>query len=234
MGQDSQVFEIIFYAAVAAFMIFWLRSVLGRRTGHERTRQDTYTSRESLPTQTPKSEGNAKPIEGTADEADMPVDPIETVAPAGSALNQTLTEIQIADRNFKVDQFVAGARGAYEMIVKAFASGDRETLKPLLSSEVYDSFVSAIEAREASGEQHHFEFVRIRDARITDASLKKRIATLTVNFEAQIIQAVKSADGEILSGDPETPVTVLDIWTFERDLKSKKPDWLLIDTDTGE
>lgn len=235
MGQDYQVIEILLFAAVAAFMFFWLRSVLGRRTGHERSRRDVVTQRESLPTP-PKAKGEAPatPAEVGPEEDSRPLSPIERVAPSGSALNQTLTEIQIADRNFDVDRFIAGARGAYELIVKAFADGDRDTLKPLLSEEVFTSFSAAIAAREADTDSHHFEFLKIRDARITDASLNGRTAELTVSFEAQILKSVTSANGELVSGDPDTPVTVLDIWTFARDIRSKKPDWLLVNTDTGE
>ena len=236
MGQEYQIFEVLFFAVIAAFILFRLRSVLGRRTGHERPRRDPFAAREGLssPQNTPADEKAAAGPEANTPGSDDDVDQgLEAVAPAGSRLNQTLTEIQIADRNFDIEQFLAGARGAYELIVKAFAAGDKEALQPLLDEEVFASFCEVIDGREARGETVDFEFVGIREAKITDASLEGRTAELTVSFESQIIQAVKSGSGDLIAGDPDTVVTVIDVWSFARDVKSKKPDWLLVGTGAG-
>ena len=235
MGQEYQIIEILFFAIIAAFVVLRLRSVLGRRTGHERPPRDPFAARDSL--STPRTNTNEDQASANSNRESNETEPLESgveaVAPAGSKLNQTLTEIQIADRSFDVDHFLGGARSAYEMIVTAFAQGDTETLRPLLADDVFQSFQDVIEDRKSRGETVHFEFVGFREARISDATLEGRTAELTVTFESQIIQAVKSADGEVLSGDPDTVVTVVDVWTFSRDLKSKGPEWLLIGTDAG-
>src|SRR6267154_2405935 len=114
---------------IAVVIFLRLRSVLGRRTGTERP---------------PVERDEAKPEVETAaiDEK------IRTLAPAGSMLNEGLKAIAAADRSFDPDAFLAGARAAYEMIVTAFAEGDRKTLRNLFSREVNDGFVAAIAQRE--------------------------------------------------------------------------------------
>ncbi len=239
MSELLDIYSIIFLVlAVAIF--FRLRSVLGRRTGNERQPFDPYSSREA---ETRKSGGNdnvitlprgadsAQPSEAT----DHPDDErIERVAPEGSALYTALRTILSADSTFDPAQFVVGARGAYEMIVTAFAAGDRKALKPLLSRDVYDGFQSAISDRESRGETVESTFVGIDKAAIVEAAMKDKIAQVTVRFHSQLISATKDKEGRIIDGDPNKVAEVTDIWTFSRDTRSRDPNWKLIATESAE
>lgn len=235
MGEDYHLIEILFMAAIAVFLGLWLRQVLGRKTGNER-RRDPFAAREQVAAPSAKEKGaealvGPRARTGTKDEKGSR---IGSIAPEGSALNKALTDIQGADRQFDVDRFVAGAKSAYQMIVEAFSSGDKDALKPLLTDEVYAHFVTAIDGRARRGETVEFKFVGVKDARITGAKLEGRHAEVTVTFETEIITSTKNKDGAVVSGDPSTVVNVIDIWTFSRDVKTKGPDWILSSTDTAE
>jgi len=227
-------------ALVAAIVLFLrLRSVLGRRTGSERPPSDPFTRREaprgspdkvvSLPRR-PVEREEAKPEVETAaiDEK------IRTLAPAGSMLNEGLKAIVTADRTFDPDAFLTGARAAYEMIVTAFAEGDRKTLRNLLSREVNDGFVSAIAEREQRQEKIEFKFVGIDKAEITEASLKGDTAQLTVRFLSKLISATHDKTGTVIDGDPVHVSDVTDIWTFAREVSARDPNWKLIATESVE
>jgi predicted lipid-binding transport protein (Tim44 family) len=156
------------------------------------------------------------------------------VAPAGSALQDPLVAIAKADPSFDPQQFIAGAKGAYEMIVTAYAEGDRKALKPLLSKDVYDGFVAAIGQRESRGETMEFKFVGIDKAEITDAALKNGSAQVTVRFLSKLISATHDSGGEVIDGDPVHVSDVTDIWTFAREAASRDPNWKLVATESIE
>jgi predicted lipid-binding transport protein (Tim44 family) len=234
MGDNFQLIEIVFLAAVAIFVLLRLRQILGRKTGNER-RRDPFAAREVAAPLNGKERGAAQPKA-----AERPVvgddkrSRLARIAPEGSALHQALTQIQAADRQFDVDRFVSGARAAYQMIVEAYNKGDKAALKPLLSEEVLAHFSTAIDGRARRGETLEYRLVSIKDARITGAKIEGREAEITVTFEAEIVTAVKNGAGEVVSGDPSTIVNVIDIWSFSRDVKAKGPDWILSGTDTAE
>ncbi len=225
---------------VAAVAIFWkLRSVLGTRTGRERPPFDPYTKRDdkagaAAPTETndnvvalPRS---GRPTAGQAEPA--PGGRIDALAPAGSALNQALRTIVSADRSFDADHFVTGARQAYEMVVGAFAAGDRGTLEMLLAPEVYEGFAAAISEREQRGETMETTFVGIDKADIVEAQLRNGSAQITVRFSAQLISVTRDRAGTVVDGDPARVVSNTDVWTFARDLRSRDPNWKLIATES--
>jgi predicted lipid-binding transport protein (Tim44 family) len=231
MTDGFQLFEILVLAALAAFVIYRLRSTLGKRTGHERPRPNPYAARD-----------NSGEAEAARDNGERVMPPrgeddarraARAVAPEGSALAQALTEIQLADRNFDPEHFAEGARQAYEMIVTAFAEGDRRTLRQLTDDAVYAEFDSALTAREAAGERVETTFVGISSAKITDARLVDRIAEVTVKFVSELISVTKNADGAVIKGDPTAVRQVRDIWTFARDTRSHDPNWLLVGTATA-
>jgi predicted lipid-binding transport protein (Tim44 family) len=230
-------------ALVAAIVLFLrLRSVLGRRTGSERPPFDPFTRREaprrtpagsdkvvSLPRrQVEREEAKPEPVTGAIDEK------IKTLAPAGSMLSEGLKAIAAADRSFDPDAFLTGARGAYEMIVTAFAEGDRKTLRNLLSREVNDGFIAAIAGREQRQEKIEFRFVGIDKAEITEASLKGETAQLTVRFLSKLISATRDKTGAVIDGDPVHVGDVTDIWTFAREITARDPNWKLIATESVE
>jgi predicted lipid-binding transport protein (Tim44 family) len=168
----------------------------------------------------------------------MPADnvvPLPGVArPAAAApadpLTRGLLDIKLADRGFEDEHFVTGAKSAFEMIVTAYAAGDRATLKPLLGDDVFSAFDGGIRAREEAKQTTSFTFVGFKDARITQAALKGRMADVTVTFNAQYISATLDANGAVVEGDTKSVRDVTDVWTFERDVRANDPNWHLVAT----
>jgi len=217
--------------ALAIFLVVLYRliSVLGSKTGNERP---PFTHRDA------ESDGNVITLPGTrreeAAQADVPVKTaFDKLAPAGSALAKALTDIRDADSQFEPDHFLSGCRAAYEIIVTAFAAGDRKSLKPLISSDVYKSFDGAITERESQGKSLESNFVGVEKAEIVDAALKQKIAEVTVKFVSEVISVTKNADGAVIEGDPTTVRKITDIWTFARDTRSSNPNWKLVGTASG-
>jgi predicted lipid-binding transport protein (Tim44 family) len=239
MNGFVDIYTIIFL--VLAVVIFLrLRSVLGRRTGSERPPFDPFSRRGAQPTRAGEDKVISlprRPAEReeprSESEATAADERIKTIAPVGSTLSDGLRAIAAADRSFDPDGFLTGARAAYEMIVTAFAEGDRKMLRQLLSREVYDGFVSAISQREARQEKIEFKFVGIDKADITDAALKSGMAQITVRFLSKLISATHDKSGAVIDGDPVHVGDVTDIWTFARDVNSRDPNWKLVATEAG-
>ncbi|MDQ8732651.1 Tim44/TimA family putative adaptor protein [Bradyrhizobium sp. LHD-71] len=236
------IYTIIFLA-LAVFIFLRLRSVLGQRTGSERPPYDR-PARDVLQGRGgDASRGdNVVPIPGTIiDQAPLaPADPAPTserwkgTAEPGSDLARGLDGIAKEDSSFDPKHFVAGAKGAYEMIVMAFAQGDRRTLKDLLSPEVFESFDGAIREREQRGERMERKFVGIDKAEIVGADLRGRVASLTVRFVSQMISVTSDKAGAVVDGSPESITDVTDVWTFSRDMASRDPNWRLVGTEGGQ
>ena len=224
---------ITMFFLVAEVLSFWqLRSVLGRRTGNEKPPYDPYTAREA---QTQLGENDDSKVvtlpKREVTEENRFAD-IDAAAPVGSKANDGLRQILERDPNFNAKQFMQGARSAYEMIVMGFAEGDRNTLRSLLSSEVFEGFDSVITEREQRGEVTKSTFVGINKAEFTDAGVSGNEAYVTLKIESQLISATYSADGNLVDGDPESVGDVNDVWTFARDLRSKDPNWKLVATES--
>ena len=232
MGSFDLITFLFFIAAVIVFL--QLRSVLGRRTGHERPPFDPYASRREATEKAdgsvvtlPRREGQAAPTAEALGAADAHAKP-------GTPLNEGLRTIIVADPAFDAKEFVNGAKLAYEMIVIAFASGDRKTLKNLLSRDVYDGFVAAINEREANGEVVKSSFVGVDKAEIVHAEMKGTEANVTVRIVSQLISATYDRDGKIIDGNAEDVGEVVDVWTFARDSRSRDPNWKLIATESED
>ncbi len=227
-------FDILLLAMIAAFIILRLRSVLGRRTGHERPPRNPYRHRSAVDrTATSANDGNVVTLPGRKRENVQTAGKtaaIEPFAPSGSPLARGLQRIQGADPAFDPASFLQGAKAAYEMIVTAFAEGDRKTLKPLLGKTVYETFEAAITDREQRGLTVETTLVGIDKAELTAADLRGRIAEITVKFVSEMISATKNADGAVVEGDPTSVRRVSELWTFERDVKSADPNWCLVGT----
>lgn len=226
---------------IAVFILFRLRSVLGKRTGNERPPFDPYSKPEQTNEQA-NGQDNVIPLPNQSDpSAEMAQEPVQSgdvvidkVAPEGSALNSALKQILSVDRSFEPQEFLQGARAAYEMIVMAFADGDKKALKNLLSRDVYEGFVGAIEDREKRGESIESTFVGIDKAEIVEAALKGSTAQVTVKIHSQLISATRDKAGEVVDGDPAKVTEVVDIWTFARDTTSRDPNWKLVATESAE
>jgi predicted lipid-binding transport protein (Tim44 family) len=232
------IYTIIFLA-LAVFIFLRLRSVLGQRTGRERPPYDPYSARD--PVRSPASDKVvALPVRG-AEPAAQPAEPAEPpgerwkgVAEQGSAVATGLDAIVVEDKEFDPKHFLAGARAAYEMIVTAFAEGDRRNLKNLLSREVYDGFESAIREREGRGETTETRFVSIDKAEITGAELRGKTAQITVRFVSQLVSVTHDRTGAVIDGSPEKVTEVTDVWTFAHDISSRDPNWKLVATEAGQ
>jgi predicted lipid-binding transport protein (Tim44 family) len=225
----------LLFLVIAVVIFLRLRSVLGRRTGNERPRYDPYsapdangkTVRDNIVTLPRGGEPVRAPE--ALDEATF-ARRLKDIAPADSDVGQKLSAIAQVDRSFDPKHFMEGARAAYEMIVSAFAHGDRKSLKQLLSREVYDSFSAAIDEREKAGETVDFNFVGISKAEITDAEISGKAAHITVKFVSELITATRNKAGEVVDGDASRIREVTDIWTFARETSTRDPNWRLVAT----
>lgn len=229
------IYTIIFLA-LAVFIFLRLRNVLGQRTGSERPPYDRAARNVVHGVQ---DNHNVVPIPGAiidqaplAPAADVvpPTDRWKGIAEPGTPLAQGLDAIAAQDSSFDPRHFVSGARSAYEMIVLAFANGDRRSLKDLLSSEVYESFDAAIKEREKREQKTETRFVSIDRAELVNADVRDRSAQLTVRFVSQMISVTRDKDGTIVEGNPDKVADITDVWTFARDVTSRDPNWKLVGT----
>lgn len=202
-----QVLELIIFAGLAAIVLYQLYSVLGRRVGRQ-------------PEDTPAAAG--RPAQTAP--LDRPLDPIED----GVALTG-LAAVRAADPSFDLTRFLGGAKSAYEMVVRAFAAGDRATLQNLLSPDVMSSFDAAIRQREAEGRTEKVEFLQTPRADMERADVKDDVAQVVVRFLAEFRSRSKGPEGEAVD-DRRTA----ELWTFERNLKSRDPNWTLVHVDAAE
>ncbi len=236
------VFDIytIIFLALAVFIFLRLRSVLGQRTGRERPPYDPYSARDAvrspatdkvvtLPPR-PPAETASRPV----DVAQQPGERWKDVAEPGSSVANGLDAIAAADTSFDAKHFITGARAAYEMIVTAFAGGDRRQLRSLLSREVFDGFDAAITERENRGETAETRFVSIDGSTITAAELRNRTAQITVRFVSKLISVTRDRSGTVVDGSAEKVTDVTDVWTFARDISSRDPNWKVIATEAGQ
>ena len=228
------IYTIIFLA-LAVFIFLRLRSVLGQRTGSERPpyerapRNVAQGAQDNNVVPMPGSVIDQAPLAPTADVA-PPTDRWKGLAEAGSPLAAGLDAIVAQDSSFDPRHFLSGARSAYEMIVLAFANGDRRALRDLLSSEVYESFDAVIRDREKHDQKTETRFVSIDKAEIVSAEARDRAAQLTVRFVSQMISVTRDKAGTIVDGNPDKVADITDVWTFARDTSSRDPNWKLVGT----
>lgn len=232
----NAVFDIytIIFLALAVFIFARLRSVLGTRTGRERPPFDPYSAKEPKPATLPDKQAipNRAEEAPVAREADRDAPPAERwagIAAPGSAVAAGLDAIAAADRNFDARHFLEGAKGAYEMIVMAFAEGDRKTLRNMLGKELFEEFAAAINEREAKGHRMESRFVSLDKAEIKHAELVGNEARITIDFVSQLVSATRDKDGNIVEGSAEALTEVEDLWMFARDVKSSDPNWKLVE-----
>jgi predicted lipid-binding transport protein (Tim44 family) len=211
--------EIVLLAMIALFVGLRLYAVLGQRTGHE---QQPVIRPDAAPE-------TKKPI---APVADVPVNAAE---PSGLAYDKGaaagIGAIIAGDASFDVARFIEGAQAAYRMTLEAFWKGDREELTHLANESVRSAFVEAIDAREAAGETVENRLVGIERATIEDARLSGKVAEIEVRFDAYIAAITRNKAGEVVAGSMSDAVPTKDLWTFQRDLKSRDPNWRLVETD---
>jgi predicted lipid-binding transport protein (Tim44 family) len=219
---NTQLLVIVAAAMVAGIVLFRLYTILGRRTGNEREPRSRF--RPFGPVN--NRNDNVVALPGIRSDAAQTRPQNET--------EQAFVDIKLADRAFETEHFLAGAKKAHELIVTAYAKGERQTLRPLLNDEVFATFDQAIKDRESRKESVRFTLVGYKDAKITHASLKGRIGEITVTFVVQFVSSTTNAAGAVVEGDSSAVRDVTDVWTFSRDVRGSDPNWTLVATAGGE
>lgn len=221
---ESSLTAIVILALVALFIGLRLYSVLGERTGHEQP---------ILKPADPEAEARiAQPAAARTAAAASPSEPDELayLPTAGPGVRALLA----ADPSFDVARFLEGSKSAYRIILEAFWKGDLEALKPFVDGHVFETFAGAVEQRNKDGLALDNRIVAIDQAVIAGAELDRTVALVTVRFEADIAAITRNSSGEVVAGSLSDAVQTRDRWTFRRDISSRDPNWLLVETDEEE
>lgn len=217
------IVEIVILAMIAAFLGLRLYSVLGRRAEHEE---------ESVPHR----------FDGTDEQPRAPAQPQSAPIPAPQpvqiegvlpAVERGVREIASADSRFDLAGFMEGAKSAYEIVLEAFWSGDKETLRDLCDDDVCAGFSAAIDARDEAGHTLDNSLIRIEEVKVHSAQMDGRMARIAVLFVADIAAVTRDKDGNVVAGSLDDAVESRDIWTFSRNVGAKDPNWVLDETDEG-
>lgn len=216
-----RMMEILFFAALTGYMIFRLWSVLGKRTGFEAPPPPKNVDRDV-------DNVIALPIR-SSQKQQSPQDP-PSLSELNPSIEKGLKEIQGVDPTFRLDHFLKGAITAFEMIVEAFATGDKSTLKSLLNSSVFKSFMGVLQDREEAGQTVETKIVDLKDPEIISIDIKGKREQITLKFVSEQIIVTKDAEGKILDNPAHLTLTMNDIWTFSRLIGSKDPNWVLVAT----
>lgn len=233
------------FLVIAVFLFMRLRDVLGTRTGNEGDPYDPYANPDQNQSADPSRAPTADDVgdnvislptraDAEAAQAERKQEQLEKIAPEGTALNAALVQLMAKDTNFDPKGFVDGAKMAYEMVVTAYAQGDRKTLKKLLAADVFAGFSAAIDEREEQNHRVDFTFIGINKAAILEAELAGKEAFITVRFVSSITSCTKDDIGHVIEGDPNAVEDVTDIWTFSRDITSRNPNWRLVATEAAQ
>ncbi len=225
MGEGFQFLDIILFAMIAAFLVLRLRSVLGRRSGHERRPSDLVSRRQ----QDAPGNDNVVELPDRTEEAAADED-VGPEAESEDPLADGLTQIRIADSAFDPQEFLAGARTAFEMVVQNFAEGNTKALRAMLNDEVFENFAAAIKQREEAGETLETTLIGIKNAETLEARMEGRTAFITVKFVTEQVNLTRDKSGEVVDGDPNRVTDVTDIWTFARNTRARDPNWTLVET----
>ncbi|AQX28691.1 MULTISPECIES: Tim44/TimA family putative adaptor protein [unclassified Bartonella] len=220
---------VLIIALIVVVVVFvQLRNVLGKRIGFEKPPFDSYSG---YPKKQIKVEtiDNIIPDQSSSQKSDF--SEIDAIASEGSKLNSGLRAILQSDPSFSPQFFTNGVKIVYEIIMTAFAQGDRLRLKEHLSSDVFESFCAAIEQREKNNERVQFTFIGINRIEFIVAEMQKKEAFLTVRIVSEMISATYNEQEKCIDGDPEAIIEIRDIWTFVRDTMSQSPNWKLFATE---
>ena len=214
---NPALIELIILAGIAVFLFLRLRSVLGTREGFEKPRMQ------------PKNDApkrDFKVIDGGEDK-DI-TDNVDKNSKSAEALKLIKSE----DENFTVNEFLSGARSAYEWILMSFEKNEIDEIRELLSEEVAEAFDAVVDQRVSQGLTIEAEFIGIREMKLVEAtySSNTKTAEISVSFVGEMTSVVKNSSGAIVEGDPKQIKRQKDTWTFSKDIKSSNPNWLLVAT----
>ncbi|WP_039759305.1 Tim44/TimA family putative adaptor protein [Bartonella queenslandensis] len=225
-------FDVILVIALVVMVVIFvqLRSVLGKRIGFEKPPCDPYSHRSKKQAEAETADNMVSfPHQKNSKKGDFRE--IDEIVPEGSVLNENLRALRRIDPHFSPQLFIKGAQIAYEMIVTAFAKGDRNQLKSLLCHDVFENFCTAIEQREKHKEKIDFTFVGINKIEFVAAAIQEKDEFLTIRIVSEMISVTYNEQGERIDGDPDTIVEIKDIWTFVRNSLSPDPNWKLFATE---
>ena len=230
MSGDFLSIDIILFAMIAIFLALRLRNALGRRDGNDSISKRHMKSDDVPPNnkenviELPNAD-TASSFENDNEKEQQTQNPWD-----GSDMEKSLAKLTSLDSSFSGENFIVGARVAFEMVLTAFASGDKVALKKLLSTEVAANFFKVMKEREASGHVIADTLVGIKTSEMVEVYLEGSSANITVKFVSEQIKVTYDDDGNILEGSPKTVITVADFWTFSRDINTNNPNWILIAT----
>ncbi|OUD09704.1 preprotein translocase subunit Tim44 [Marivivens niveibacter] len=215
---NGALIQLLVLAGVAIFLILRLRSVLGTREGFEKPpiqRDETESRRPNL-----------EVIEGGPDH-DI-IDHVPENSPAAVAF----ADMKRVDQTFNVGEFLGGAKGAYEMILMAYETGNLSSVQPFISEDIYDAFAAGIEAREKNGITVEASFIGVSETAVQDAEFDttSREAEITIRFMGEFNYTVRDKAGDIIEGGPTTVKRQRDVWTFARTMGTDDPNWTLVAT----
>ena len=232
MGSSFQFIDIILFAMIAVFLILRLRNVLGRRDGHEGGHRDPFGSNVSVEEVSDGQDKKIIQLPDGSDENNFSGNEGDTSSSAdgNTALAAGVAEIQRLDNTFNTEDFLVGARVAFEMVLEGYSNHDRKILENLLSAEVLANFLRAIDEREKAGHVLEDTLVGIDKSEIVEAYIEGEMAQVTVKFVSEQVNVVRDSEGQIASGNPNEVINVVDLWTFARDIRSTDPNWALVAT----
>lgn len=225
MSQQPQFLDLIFLAIIVLLLIGRLRSVLGTRPDGEDTKPEAEPKPSKIVDISEYRTLENGPEEKTEDEF-----PILPAFDEDSEIMRNLQRIKEKYPSFDLSGFMQKAPRAFEYIAQAFAKGDKEELRPLLSPEIYKKFENAINERAEKNETAEFSLISFKSIKLLQAEMTGDFVDLTVEFETEQTNLIKNADGETVAGDPTYIETVTDIWTLRKDMKSADPAWILTKT----
>jgi predicted lipid-binding transport protein (Tim44 family) len=226
---DGYYLDILLFALVAAFLIFRLRSVLGRRDGFQGKSEDRMPF-PGRPERGPEPPVRLPDRDGQSEAPGF--EPAPTSLPA--SVDAGITQIRVADPSFDEKEFIGGAQKAFEWILQAFANDDLRSLQPLLSQDVFNNFAQSIRGRQQAGHKLETTLVGFGGAEIVEAYMAGRTAHVTIKFVTEQIGVTRDAAGQVVDGDPSSVNEIVDYWTFARDTRASDPNWTLVATGAPE
>lgn len=219
--------DFIVLALIAAFILYRLYIVLGKKNGNEGVGSASNTARSAEGAET---ESVIAVIRERKAPVSRPEPAIKEPEIKDAIILGKIEGIKKIDPAFSPGKFLAGARMAYEMIIKAFSDGDRETLKNLTSEEIYKDFSKTLDEAAKENKKYVTTLVSLGPSNIINVDLKNSKASIEVNFESEQVHLTRDKDNNIIEGSPSQVAKISESWVFERDLRENNPNWLVVAT----
>lgn len=230
---DSSYLDIVVFAVIAVVLIWKLRSVLGQRTGNEREPRDILSRSNRASSESPQDKGSAPASTDNVIRLPSRQAPVQEPV-AEKDLPPEIARVLAVYPSFNPDEFLEGATYAFDMILTAFSEGDVKSLRSLLTPEVFKTFSGAIEARTSAGEMLESQLITIRSAEIDETRVDESTVFVTVRFVSEQVSCLRDRDGNVIDGDEAHVLTLTDLWTFSRTVRSRDPNWFLAETSVVE